>query len=158
MEHFVHFNINAVQFIGTVAKVTFAVEASKQHVISHQSININGVLCAVPWGSPARRIFLFTITPWRVTTSPSAENLGCMGLSRVLLSIIGCICQMLVMACGWSAWSTVMQASSRSAICVRPLAILHGCAPEGQMFLVRARGSPLPKLPPDCWVSCQGRC
>lgn len=47
VEHFAHFNIHAVQFIGTVAKVTFAVEVSKQQVISHQSININGVQCAV---------------------------------------------------------------------------------------------------------------
>ena len=46
VEHFAHFNIQAVQFIGTVAKVTFAVEASKQQVISHQYIYINGVQCA----------------------------------------------------------------------------------------------------------------
>ena len=43
VEHFAHFNIHAVQFVGTIAKVTFAVEASKQQVICHQSTNINGV-------------------------------------------------------------------------------------------------------------------
>ena len=36
VEHFAHFNIHAVQFIGSVAKVTFAVEAGKQQVVSHQ--------------------------------------------------------------------------------------------------------------------------
>ena len=52
VEHFAHFNIHAVQFVGTIAKVTFAVEASKQQVICHQSININGVQCAVQGGGP----------------------------------------------------------------------------------------------------------
>ena len=52
VEHFAHFNIHAVQFVGTIAKVTFAVEASKQQVICHQSININGVQCAVRGGGP----------------------------------------------------------------------------------------------------------
>ena len=52
VEHFAHFNIHAVQFVGTIAKVTFAVEASKQQVIRHQSININGVQCAVQGGGP----------------------------------------------------------------------------------------------------------
>ena len=76
VEHFAHFNIHAVQFVGTVAKVTFAVEASKQQVICHQSINTNGVHCAVRGRGVvfARRMFLLTITPWRVTRSPSAEN------------------------------------------------------------------------------------
>lgn len=35
VEHFARHKIHAVQFIGTVAKVTFAVEASKQEVISN---------------------------------------------------------------------------------------------------------------------------
>ena len=52
VEHFAQHNIHAVQFIGTVAKVTFAVEASKQEVISHQAVNINGVQCAVRGGGP----------------------------------------------------------------------------------------------------------
>ena len=109
VEHFAYFNIHAVQFIGTVAKATFTVEASEQQVISHQSININGVQCAVRGGRvvPSRRIFLFTITPWRMTRSPSAESWGCMGLSRVLPSVIDRICQMLVKACEWSAFSAV---------------------------------------------------
>ena len=32
--------------------MTFAVEASKQEVICHQAININGVQCAVRGGGP----------------------------------------------------------------------------------------------------------
>ena len=52
VEHFAQHKIHAVQFVGTVAKVTFAVEASKQEVISHQAININGVQCAVRGGGP----------------------------------------------------------------------------------------------------------
>ena len=52
MEHFTHHNIHAVQLIGTFKKVTFAVEASKQQVVSHQSINFNGVQCAVSEGGP----------------------------------------------------------------------------------------------------------
>lgn len=52
VEHFAHFNIHVVQFVGTIAKVTFPVEASKQQVICHQSININGVQCAVREGGP----------------------------------------------------------------------------------------------------------
>lgn len=104
VEHSAHFNIHAVQFIGTVAKVTFAVEASKQQVISHQSININGVQCAVRgmgWSPRAECCCLQLPLGGRGGgRSPSAENWGCMGLSRVLLSVIGRICQMLVTACG----------------------------------------------------------
>ena len=33
--------IHTVQFVGMVAKVTFAVEASKQEVINHQAISIS---------------------------------------------------------------------------------------------------------------------
>ena len=50
VEHFAHFNIYAVQSIGTVNKVTFALEASKQQVITHQSINISGGQCGVRGG------------------------------------------------------------------------------------------------------------
>ena len=57
-----------------------------------------------------------------------------------------------------SELKSLMQASSRSAICVRPWPYCVGVPPEGQMFPVRARGSPLPKLPPEGWVTCQGRC
>ena len=52
VKHFVGHNVHAVQFIGTVAKVTFAVEASKQEVLSHQAIYIQGVQCAVRGGGP----------------------------------------------------------------------------------------------------------
>ena len=87
VEHFAHFNIHAVQFVGTVAKVTFAVEASKQQVICHQSINTNGVHCAVRGRGVvfARRMFLLTITPWRVTRSLNA-------LLKVLYLLIGLLC------------------------------------------------------------------
>lgn len=52
VEHFAHFNIHAVQFIGTCAKVTFASEVSKQQVIGHQIVHINGVQSAVRGVSP----------------------------------------------------------------------------------------------------------
>ena len=58
--HFARHKIHAVQFIGTVAKVTFAVEASKHEVISHQAININRVQCAVRGGGPrAQNVLLY---------------------------------------------------------------------------------------------------
>ena len=60
VEHVAHFNIHAVQFIGTVAKVTFAVEVSKQQVISHQSISINGVQYVVRGGwSMAQNVLVY---------------------------------------------------------------------------------------------------
>lgn len=52
VNHFVGHNVHTVQFIGTAAKVTFAVEASKQEVLSHQAINIEGIRCAVRGGGP----------------------------------------------------------------------------------------------------------
>ena len=52
VDHFSTHNIHAVQFIGTVAKITFAVKASKQQVMSHQSVSSNGVQCAVRGRSP----------------------------------------------------------------------------------------------------------
>ena len=58
--HFARHKIHAVLFIGSVAKVTFAVEASKHEVISHQAININGVQCAVRGGGPrAQNVLLY---------------------------------------------------------------------------------------------------
>ena len=60
VEHFAQHKIHAIQFIATVAKVTFAVEASKQEVISHQAININGVQCAVRGGGPrAQNVLIY---------------------------------------------------------------------------------------------------
>ena len=60
VNHFAGHNVHAVQFIGTAAKVTFAVEASKQEVLSHQAININGVPCAVRGGGPrAQNVLLY---------------------------------------------------------------------------------------------------
>ena len=52
VNHFAQYNIHAVQFVGKTAKVTFAVEASRQAVIAHQAVNINGVQCAVHGGGP----------------------------------------------------------------------------------------------------------
>ena len=60
VSHFVGHNVHAVQFIGTAAKVTFAVEASKQEVLSHQAINIQGVQCAVRGGGPrAQNVLIY---------------------------------------------------------------------------------------------------
>ena len=60
VSHFEGHNVHAVQFIGTTAKVTFAVEASKQEVLSHQAINIEGVRCAVRGGGPrAQNVLLY---------------------------------------------------------------------------------------------------
>ena len=60
VDHFVGHNVHAVQFIGTVAKVTFAVEASKQEVLSHQAINIKGIQCAVRGGGPrAQNVLIY---------------------------------------------------------------------------------------------------
>ena len=47
VEHFARHKFHAVQFIGTIAKVTFSVAASKQEVVSHQAININRMQCVV---------------------------------------------------------------------------------------------------------------
>lgn len=59
-DHFAGHNVHAVQFIGTIAKVTFAVKASKQEVLSHQAISINSVQCAVWWGSPrAQNVLIY---------------------------------------------------------------------------------------------------
>lgn len=52
VEHFTQHNIHAVQLIDTFDKVSFAVEASKQQVVSHQSINFNDVQCAVGESGP----------------------------------------------------------------------------------------------------------
>lgn len=52
VEHFAHFNIYAVQFIGTCAKMTFALEVSKQQVTGRQIVHINGVQSTVRGGGP----------------------------------------------------------------------------------------------------------
>ena len=81
VEHFAHFNIHAVQFVGTIAKVTFAVEASKQQVIRHQSININGVQCAVQGGGPrAQNVLVYN---YPVGGNKESIHWQCMGLLKV---------------------------------------------------------------------------
>ena len=80
VEHFAQHNIHAVQFIGTVAKVTFAVEASKQEVISHQAININGVQCAVRGGGPRAQNVLVYNYPVEGPEDPIRRALGAYGV------------------------------------------------------------------------------
>ena len=80
VEHFAQHNILAVQFIGTVAKVTFAVEASKQEVISHQAININGVQCAVRGGGPRAQNVLVYNYPVEGPEDPIRRALGAYGV------------------------------------------------------------------------------
>ena len=80
VEHFARHKIHAVQFIGTVAKVTFAVEASKQEVISHQAININGVQCAVRGGGPWAQNVLVYNYPVEGPEDPIRRALGAYGV------------------------------------------------------------------------------
>ena len=80
VEHFAQHKIHAVQFIGTVGKVTFAVEASKQEVISHQGININGVQCAVRGGSPRVQNVLVYNYPVEGPEDPIRRALGVYGV------------------------------------------------------------------------------
>ena len=79
VEHFAHLNIHAVQFVGTIAKVTFAVEASKQQVICHQSISINGVQCAVRGGGPRAQNVLIYNYPVEGTEEPIRRKLAAYG-------------------------------------------------------------------------------
>ena len=80
VEHFAQHNIHAVQFIGTVAKVTFAVEASKQEVISHKAININGFQCAVRGGGPRAQNVLVYNYPVEGPEDPIRRALGAYGV------------------------------------------------------------------------------
>lgn len=80
VEHFARHKIHAVQFIGTVAKVTFAVEASKQEVISHQAININGVQCTVRGGGPPAQNVLVYNYPIEGHEDPIRRALGVYGV------------------------------------------------------------------------------
>ena len=79
VEHFAHCNIHAVQFVGTIAKVTFAVEASKQQVICHQSISINGVQCAVRGGGPRAQNVLIYNYPVEGNEEPIRRKLAAYG-------------------------------------------------------------------------------
>ena len=79
VEHFAHLNIHAVQFVGTIAKVTFAVEASKQQVICHQPINIHGVQCAVRGGGPHAQNVLIYNYPVEGNEEPIRRKLAVYG-------------------------------------------------------------------------------
>ena len=79
VNHFVGHRIRAVQFVGTIAKVTFAVEASKQEVISHQAINISGVQCAVQGGGPRVQNVLIYNYPVEGPEDPIRRTLGAYG-------------------------------------------------------------------------------
>ena len=89
VNHFANLKIHAVQFVGTAAKVTFAVEPSKQEVINHQAISISGVQCAVRGGGPARKMCLFIIILLRGLNNPFVVFWGLMGLLRESLFVIG---------------------------------------------------------------------
>ena len=80
VEHFAQHKIHAVRFIGTVAKVTFAVEASKQEVISHQAVNTNGVQCAVRGGGPRTQNVLVYNYPVEGPQDPIRRALGAYGV------------------------------------------------------------------------------
>lgn len=80
VEHFARHKIHAAQFIGTTAKVTVAVEASKQEVISHQAININGVQCAVWGGGPRAQNVLVYNYPVEGAKDPFHRALDAYGV------------------------------------------------------------------------------
>ena len=80
VERFARHKIHTVQFVGTVAKVTFAVEASKQEVISHQAININGVQCVVRGGGPWAQNALVYNYPVEGPGNPISLALGVYGV------------------------------------------------------------------------------
>jgi len=80
VEHFERHNIHAIQFVGTTAKVTFAVEASKQEVISHQAINIHGVQCAIRGGGPRAQNVLVYNYPVEGAEDPIRRALGAYGV------------------------------------------------------------------------------
>ena len=48
MNRFSAFKISAIQFVGTIAKVTFANKADRESVMRRESITINDVVCPVP--------------------------------------------------------------------------------------------------------------
>ena len=80
VDHFSTHNIHAVQFIGTIAKITFAVEASKQQVMSHQSVSINGVQCAVRGGGPLAQNVLVYNYPVEGDEEPIRRKLRAYGV------------------------------------------------------------------------------
>lgn len=80
VDQFAQYNIHAVQFIGMVATVTFAAEASKQQLLSHQAININGILCAVRGDGPHAQNVLVYNYPVEGNEELIRRKLGAYGL------------------------------------------------------------------------------
>lgn len=80
VDHFAQYNIHEVQFIGTV--LTFAAEASKQQVLSHQVININGILCAVLGDGPRAQNVLVYNYPVEGNEELICRKLGVCGVIK----------------------------------------------------------------------------
>lgn len=79
VDHFAQYNIHAVQFIGMVAKVTFAAEASKQQLLSHQALILMAFYVLCGGMVPMLKMYWCTITRWRVMKSLFVGNWGLMG-------------------------------------------------------------------------------
>lgn len=82
VDHFAQYNIHEVQFIGMVVKVTFAAEARKQQVLSHQVININGILCAVRGDGPRAQNALVYNYPVEGNEELIRRKLGAYGVIK----------------------------------------------------------------------------
>lgn len=80
VDHFAQYNIHEVQFICTV--VTFAAEASKQQVLSHQVININGILCAVLGDGPCAQNVMVYNYPVEGNEELIRRKLGACGVIK----------------------------------------------------------------------------
>ena len=80
VNHFACHKIHTVQFVGMVAKVTFAVEASKQEVINHQAIRISGVQCVVQGGGPRVQNVLIYYYPVEGSEESICRILGAYGV------------------------------------------------------------------------------
>ena len=80
VNHFANLKIHAVQFVGTAANVTFAVEPSKQEVINHQAISISGVQCAVRGGGPRAQNVLIYNYPVEGSEESIRRVLGAYGV------------------------------------------------------------------------------
>ena len=80
VDHFAQYTIHAVQFVGKTARVTFAAEASRQEVVSHQAINIHGVQCAVRGGGPRAQNVLVYNYPVEGSEESIRRVLGAYGV------------------------------------------------------------------------------
>lgn len=87
--HFANRKIHAVQFVGTAAKVTFAVELSKPAVINHQALALVVFSARLGVVIPVRKMCLFIIILLRGLKNPFVVFWGLMGLLRESLFVIG---------------------------------------------------------------------